>query len=509
MAIEEMVLLNMTFDRHELDEVLFKLKGSQYFYPQSASKIVNNVKGVHALQEDNVYTQLLDRLIQIASDIKLDLNRDLAPGHTLDYQVKSDYLTSLEEEIKKIKDVQDQLIQEKDENEKTLEMLNRLSLSEVNLDQLLECQYVQARFGRFKRQNLDKIKYYEGRPFIFNKLGEDHHYVWCCYIVTNNLQLEVDNIFQALGFEEIKIPSFVHGKLEDAKKELKDEIDAMQEYILRMDQKMTILRETHKVDLLKLYSTASFLQRIEEYKVFVVNYQSKCAIYGFIPTRILDEFKNQMKDIESMEYQKLPADILDHQQVVAPTVVHNAKIVKPFEAVSKVKQSDKIDTTIAFAVLYYAVFIIFLGDLGVGAILALLGLLMRKKKMGSLLLSLGIASMLGGLIYGDLFYTMNLYPAIALPLSTVFKLVDGIVLLIAGTFTINAFKKMYLENSTIERVLSMKGICGLIVVYALLVYLGCVYEAHINWPVTPVAIVVVACLVLVFAKSIIKKKSTK
>ena len=56
--------------------------------------------------------------------------------------------------------------------------------------------------------------------------------------------MEVDNIFQALGFEEIKIPSFVHGKLEDAKKELKDEIDAMQEYILRMDQKMTILRET-------------------------------------------------------------------------------------------------------------------------------------------------------------------------------------------------------------------------------------------------------------------------
>ena len=49
----------------------------------------------------------------------------------------------------------------------------------------------------------------------------------------------------------------------------------------------------------------------------------------------------------------------------------------------------------------------------------------------------------------------------------------------------------------------------MIVVYALLVYLGCVYEAHINWPVTPVAIVVVACLVLVFAKSIIKKKSTK
>ena len=506
MAIEEMVLLNMTFDRQEVDEVLFKLKDSKYFYPQSASKIVNNVKGVHTLQEDNVYTKLLDRLIQIASDMKLDLNRDLAPQHSLDYQKNSDYLSEIEGEIKKIKDVQDQLIEEKEENEKTLEMLQCLSLSEVDLDQLLNSQYMTARFGRFNRQNLDKIKYYEGRPFIFNKLGEDRQYVWCCYIVTNNLKLEVDNIFKALGFEDIKIPSFVHGTLDGAKKELEEEIHAMQEYILRMDQKMTILRETHKVDLLKLYSTSSFLQRIEEYKVFVVDYQSKCAIYGFIPTRCLEEFKQKFKDITSMDYQQLPLDILDHQEIVAPTVVHNTKIVRPFEVISKVKQADVIDTTIAFACLYYSVFIIFLGDLGVGAILALLGLLMRKKKMGPLFLSLGIATMLGGLIYGDVFYTINLYPAIALPLSTVFKIVDGLVLLIAGTYTINAFKKMYLQNSTVERVLSMKGICGLIIVYALLVYLGCVYEAHINLSIMPIAIVVVACLGLILAKSIFKKR---
>ena len=77
-----------------------------------------------------------------------------------------------------------------------------------------------------------------------------------------------------------------------------------------------------------------------------------------------------------MDYQQLPPDILDHQEIVAPTVVHNTKIVRPFEVISKVKQADVIDTTIAFACLYYSVFIIFLGDLGVGAILALLGLLM-------------------------------------------------------------------------------------------------------------------------------------
>lgn len=507
MAIEEMMLLNMTFDRRDLDQVLFTLKDSKYFYPQPASKIVNNVKGVHALVEDNAYTRLLDRLIQVASDMKLDLNKDLAYDKTLNLEKENQYLSELEAEIKKIKDVQDQLITEKEENEKTLEILKRLSLSEVDLDHLLDCQYVKARFGRFHRQNLDKIKHYEGRLFIFNKLGEDRHYVYCCYIVTNNLMLEVDNIFKALGFEEIEIPSFVHGKVDDAKKELEEEVHAMEEYILRMDQKMTILRETHKVDLLKLYATGLFLQRIESFKVFVVDYQSKCAIYGFIPKRLIEEFKNMLKHIRGMEYQELPADILDHQEIIAPTVVHNAKIVKPFEILSKVKQSDKIDTTIAVASLYYVIFIIFLGDLGVGAVLALLGLLMRKKKMGSLLLSLGVATLLGGLIYGDAFYTINLYPAIALPLSTIYKLVDGILLLIVGTYTIGSFKKMYLENSAMEKVLSMKGICGLIIVYAFLVYFGCVYEAHLNLPFMPFAIVIVACLVFVFAKSILKKKA--
>ena len=133
MAIEEMILLNMTFDRTELDQVLFTLKDSKYFYPQPASKIVNNVKGVHALAEDNAYTKLLDRLIQVASDMKLDLSNDLAYDRTLQFDRTNAYLSDLEAEIKKIKDVQDQLIEEKDENEKTLEILKRLTLSNVNL----------------------------------------------------------------------------------------------------------------------------------------------------------------------------------------------------------------------------------------------------------------------------------------------------------------------------------------------------------------------------------------
>ncbi len=509
MAIEKMMLLNMTFDRSELDKVLFHLNGSHYFYPQAASKIVNNVKGVQTLQEDNEYTKLMDELIQIASDIQLDLNKDLPNDQQIDYQKVTQYLKDINNEVKKIKEVQDQLILERNENEKTLDMVNHLSLSEVNLDHITGCHYVTVRFGRLRRENVDRLKYYEGKPFIFNKLGEDRQYTWCCYIVTHNLQLEIDNIFQALGFEEIVIPQFVHGTLDEGKKELENEIQAMNEYILRMDQKTTILRETHKVDLLKLYSTVSFLQRMESYKVFVVDYQSKCAVYGFIPVSKVEGFKERFQTISTMEYKELPLDTLDVQGVESPTVVHNAKFVKPFEMISKVKQAEKIDTTLAFAFLYYTVFIIFLGDLGIGALLLLLGVFTRKKKIGKLSIALGIAAVIGGLVYGDVFYTISLYPAIALPLTTLFKLIDGLALLVVGTFTINSFKKMYNQSTTIDKVLSIKGICGLMCVYAIVVYLGCVYEAHMSIPFMPFAIIIVACLVLVIMKKFIRNKITK
>ena len=50
-------------------------------------------------------------MIQIASDMKLDLNRDLAPDYSLDMNKTNEYLKSVEEDIKKIKTVQNDLIQ--------------------------------------------------------------------------------------------------------------------------------------------------------------------------------------------------------------------------------------------------------------------------------------------------------------------------------------------------------------------------------------------------------------
>ena len=71
MAIEEMVLLNMTFDCEDLYKVLFQLKGSKNFYPQSASKFLKkdfleNKNGYHSYSSKETTDLILNLLYRLS-----------------------------------------------------------------------------------------------------------------------------------------------------------------------------------------------------------------------------------------------------------------------------------------------------------------------------------------------------------------------------------------------------------------------------------------------------------
>lgn len=504
MAIEKMVLLNMTFHQHDLDEVLLTLKNTRNFYPQPASKIVKDDK--YKVVEDETYTKFVERLSHIADELNLDLNNDLVPDIHFNETKEDTFLNQLEQEMEQIRMVKNQLAIEKQENEITLKMLEHLSSSEVDLDQLQTSRYLKIRFGRVKKANLTYLKY-EDQPVLLKKLGEDQEYMWCCYIVTCNSMLKVDNIFKALGFEDVKLPNFVHGTIDKAKEELHSEIEAMKEYLLRIEQKTTVLKEKHKVDLMKLYSTVLFLQRIEAYKVFVMNYQNKYAIYGFIPQAAIEEFKQSFQYIH-VKFKELPSDALELQDINAPVLIDNKKWIQPFEMLNGVENSTSVDTTIAYAILYYVVFMVLLGDLGVGAILGLLGLLMKKKKLGQLYLSLGIATLLGGLMYGTVFYTVNLYPAITLPISLTYKLLDALMFIGVGTLTMRYFLKMKTYRSLLDKLFSFQGVSILICLYAMMIYVICNYEIHMHLSIVPFEMIVIGCLILVLVRAFTSKKVT-
>ena len=486
MAIEEMELLDMTFDKKYLKEVLCQLKETKYFYPQPATKIVNNVKDVFTMTPDEDYKNMLDELKELAEHVKLDTS-SVKEGSI--HFAKEDYRKALDDVTKEAKqylDIKEEFVTERGQNQAAYEILEGLSNTELNMDEVKECEYMEARFGRIPRRNKDKLDYYRGQSIMFLELGEDAKSVYCLYMTTKAAILKVDNIFQSVGFEEI---------------------ESMNTSIRKADSRLEGIRDAHKEELLKMYADLTLAARIEEFKVFVVDYQSKYAIYGFVPVRVAKDIKKAFEKY-NVEYQDLPADIYGDQQIIAPTLTNNYPWAKPFEAISKVRQSDCVDTTLATAVLFILVFALMLGDIGLGVVLVLLGLLMRKKTSGKMITVLGIVSFVGGLIYGDAFYSIHLYPSV-IPVADAFsyqRFINAILLLVVGQFCIGKVKAIYNEQSMINKVFSIKGVVGIVMGLAVAAYVAIAVDTTWHVSYLPLVVVLVLGIVLNFIKKALDKK---
>ena len=506
MAVEQMILLNMSFDKADLYDILFQLKEAKNFYPQNAKKMMSNVKGVQAVEENPVYTKIMDRLIDIASSLRLDLDSQMKPDRHFNIKSAEAYLSQVETEVKRMVTIYKELEQEKYENEMTCSLLKQISSSSIDSDQLNSCQYIDIRFGRLPKRYINQLSYYEGKPFILKTFEEDKEGLWCCYITTKNVTVEVDNIFSSMAFERVDIPPFVHGTFESALQELEEETKAMEEYLLRCQQSIVSYREKHKVDLLKMYANAKYFQDIEAFKVFVVDYQKQQSIYGFIPERELESFQSMFSHIEDVYFQKLPAHLLEEKDMKAPTLVHNSFWVAPFEKVNAVKKYGSVDTTLLTAIFYYVTFSVFMGDIGVGLLLAVVSLFLKKQASKVLCRALSIATLLGGLVYGSVFYTLHLYQGLTLPLSLTVRAVDGVMLIVLGTITAKFIQSMSFQKEMVDRFFSWDGICGLLIVYATVIYLALTYEFQVNVPLMPLMMTVTGCIVAILLKDIFIKQ---
>ncbi len=506
MAIEQMLLLNMTFHKDELDKVLCLLNETHDYDLQPSNKIVRKVKDVKELEINSCYEYLLNRLDELSVTLNLSLDDVLVHDDFIDMNKTEEFIENQIRQVNKIKKVEEELIQEKNENQMALEMLKCLSSSQIDLDRLLNCHYITARFGCINKKHITGLKYYEGKPFIFKELGKDKNYVWCLYIATNNVILEIDNIFKSLAFKEIIIPDFVHGTIEEARMELSNQTKAMDEYILRMEQKISVLKESIKIDLLKIYANLKYFQKIDLYKKNVVDYKSKYAVYGFVSKRLLRCIKEKYKHIKDIEFLELPKDVLVDQGVIAPCQVHNPWWSKPFEIISQVKQDDEIDMTNMIAIIFYVICALFIGDIGIGIIALIIGLLMKKSKQGKLLIAVSVAIMAGGLLYGSLFYRNFLYHTILDVVPVLYRVINGIVFLCTGMFSVASVKGMKNEKSLMTRLFSLKGLCGNIAIYTLLIYLIGSLEIHLYISFIPVFIVLMSCIVLIILRTILYKE---
>ena len=403
-------LYNIVFSRDDYMEVLMKLENHQdSIYPVKAKKVISNLDHATSMEDRNPYNEVLDELYNVMDVLHIERVDRPVQSAFLNVREILDYISEIHQKLDDINEIKRGIKKDYYENQEAIELISCLNRDRISIDDIHELKYVALRFGKLPLSQIEKIKYFDSYPFVYQELSHTDQFAWIVYCGVEHSIGEIDNIFSSMNFEEVKLPKFAHGKMEEAVAELKAEDKTMEAYLQELDQRIEKVKEENEEQLLGDFWKTYRLKELYKKGKYVVDLKTKAAVYAFSSFN-----KNELEDIVNVPgitIHELPIDTYQYQGIEGPVYVENNTLFQPFECLFTFKPGEKFDPTVIAGVVMMLSALVLLGDLGVGVLAILLSFII-KGNISKLLQRVGAAVTIGGLLSGTVFYSMSLYNSI-------------------------------------------------------------------------------------------------
>ena len=403
-------LYNIVFSRDDYMEVLMKIENHQdSIYPVKAKKVISNLDHATSMEDRNPYNEVLDELYNVMDVLHIEKVDRPVQSAFLNVREILDYISEIHQKLDDINEIKRGIKKDYYENQEAIELITCLNRDRISIDDIHELKYVALRFGKLPLSQIEKIKYFDSYPFVYQELSHTDQFAWIVYGGVEHSIGEIDNIFSSMNFEEVKLPKFAHGKMEEAVAELKAENKTMEAYLQELDQRIEKVKEDNEEQLLGDFWKAYRLKELYKKGKYVVDLKTKAAIYAF--SSFDKEELEGIVNVPGINVHELPIDTYQDQGVEGPVYVENNAFFQPFECLFTFKPGEKFDPTILAGLVMMLSALVLVGDLGVGILCILLSLIV-KGNISKLLQRVGAAVTIGGLLSGTVFYSMSLYDPI-------------------------------------------------------------------------------------------------
>ncbi len=179
--------------------------------------------------------------------------------------------------------------------------------------------------------------------------------------------------------------------------------------------------------------------------------------------------------------------VSDERDPDAPVRLMNIRLLKPFELIVKMMgmpANSEIDPTPLAAVTFVLIFGLMFGDLGQGLVLAVVGMILKvvagKKAQadigsaGSILIACGFSAAFCGVLYGSLFSSEHLIPALWIrPAENIMALFSLTILLGAAVIVVGLCVNIinsFIAADYMEALLEKRGMAVLILYIAVVLF---------------------------------------
>ena len=480
--VEQMKFLSITGPKDDIDRVIENYIMKYDIQLENALVELKNVKGLQSFTETTPYKDSF----ATASELKKQYgDLDISTNEYMDIKKAAVLVEQLDQEIKKQKQAIDKLDKKIEIAENKLTQIEQFVGLEYDVSSILHFNFIKYRFGRFTKDYYTKFMEYihDDIDSIFCTSREVGDYVWGVYFVPVTLSDRIDSIYSSMHFERFFLSDDYEGTPQVASDSLKDDIEKFTLARNRIKRYISDVLEKNKADFIKAYSTLKrYIENFDIRKMAALTkHDSKnphvlfYILCGWMSAKNADSLRSLIeKDKDTFCFVEEKHSNLFS---IAPTKLNNFVLFKPFELFIEMyglPSHNEIDPTPIVSVFYAFLFGFMFGDLGQGAVLCILGLIIskwKKSRLASIVSVCGISSMIFGCLFGSLFGFEDVIPALWLrpgeamsdiplvgSLNTVFIVACAVILFSMVLNIINRVK----SNEYGEALFDTNGVAGIV-----------------------------------------------
>ncbi len=309
-----------------------------------------------------------------------------------------------------------ELSQELDRLKMERRAIKLFSLKDIEIADLSDMVNFSYAFGTLTEAGRRTIKgNYENIPAAVIHLGQEEGEEAYLMIYPERISEEIQRLKDSLNWKDLAMPMTSNSKNEERLSQIETEIASIEANIDKLSYKLEEEKREKRDLIKKLYTCIVNEKAIEEAKTYMARGSRYFYMAAWVPERQVSALKDALVPYEGSLIKFLSDDEIGENP---PTKLHNVGIFRPFEALINMYGTPnyrEIDPTPFFAVTYMILFGAMFGDLGQGAVFALAGLVLKKKRhpnLGGVVLRIGLSSMIFGLLYGSVFGNEDLIPAL-------------------------------------------------------------------------------------------------
>ncbi len=218
----------------------------------------------------------------------------------------------------------------------------------------------------------------------------------------------LDSVLQAAAFKPVNIPATFDQHPDQVRDELAKRRQKLEQRSSELNGMMDNWRSSNYRQLLR---ARQLLEAAEPYANVRGAARSRgvlAALQGWVPASRLGEVEAKLQKSLKLPFVLESREPRSDERHLVPVPVRERGLLKPFSVLVEqygVPRFGEFDPTILFAITYVGMFGMMFGDIGHGAVILLIGLLLRRKlrSFTYLFAAAGASSMLFGWLYGSIF----------------------------------------------------------------------------------------------------------